>query len=59
MATEKLQIILDAAWRGKSSIQQANKDITKLDGGVGKAKINLAKFAVADECPDSCKARLR
>ena len=44
MSTEKLLIVLDAAWRGKSQIQQANKDITKL---AGKAEVNLTKFAVA------------
>lgn len=31
MATDKLQIILDAIWRGKGNVQRAQKDINGLD----------------------------
>ena len=46
MATEKLQIVLDAAWRGKSAVQQANSDVNKLDDSVAKTGAGFQKLAI-------------
>ena len=47
-AKEKLQIILDAIWRGKSAVTQADRDVDNLGGTVEKTSNawgNLAKGA--------------
>jgi hypothetical protein len=46
MAKEKLQIILDAEWRGKQAVKQADSDVDRLDKGVQKAQAGWQKFAV-------------
>ena len=45
MASEKLQIVLDADWRGKSAVQQADRDVSGLDKAVGKAGVSWRSFA--------------
>jgi hypothetical protein len=46
MAKEKLQIILDADWRGKSAVQQADRDVSRLDKSVAGVRANWKSFAV-------------
>jgi hypothetical protein len=36
MAKEKLQIILDAEWRGKQAVKQADKSFLMLSGAASK-----------------------
>ena len=46
MATDKLQIELDAAWRGKSSVQKANNALKRLAANAGKVNIDFKKMAI-------------
>ena len=45
MAKEKLQIILDAIWKGGRSVKKAEKDLGGLNKGVEKAQANWKKLA--------------
>ena len=47
MATEKLQIILDAAWRGKGAIKSAQRDIRGIDKEASRAKKALKGLGIA------------
>lgn len=45
MASERLQIIIDAEWKGKGDVQQANRDLQNMDGAAkksGGSMLNLA-----------------
>jgi hypothetical protein len=46
MATEKLQIVLDAVWKGKGTIQKAQKDIRAVDKASDDAKMALKDLGI-------------
>lgn len=45
MATERLQIILDAAWRGGSAVNSAERDLKGVEGAAAKTGLNMTKLA--------------